>query len=62
MFYAAEEVRPTAVDGVLAAADPTPSWSQLCGPVEALLAAAAAQDEAATLARLHALVPQFTRG
>ena len=62
VFYAAEEVRPTAVDGVLAAADPTPSWSQLCGPVEALLAAAAAQDEAATLARLHALVPQFTRG
>ncbi len=62
IFYAAEEVRPTEVDGVLSAADPTPSWSALSGPVEALLEAARAQDEALTLERLQALVPQFKRG
>ncbi len=62
VFYAAEEVSPTAADGVLAAADPSPAWSALSGPVEALLQAAEAQDERLTLERLHALVPQFTRG
>ena len=62
VFYAAEEVRPTEVDGVLAAADPTPSWSALSGPVEALLEAARAQDEALTLERLQAVVPQLRRG
>jgi len=59
IFYAAEDVRPTAADGVLAARAPTPSWSELQGPVEALLAAAAARDRAAVLTGLRALAPEF---
>ena len=61
IFYAAETVRPTDADGVLAAVDPAPGWADLQPRVRALLAAADAQDGAETLRRLQALVPQFTR-
>jgi len=59
IFYAAEDVGPTAADGVLAARAQAPAWAELKGPVEALLAAAAAHDEATVLAALKALVPEF---
>ncbi len=62
IFYAAETVRPTAADGVLAAVDPAPDWAELEPAVRALLACAEAQDGPETLRRLQALVPQFTRG
>ena len=62
IFYAAEDVRPTAADGVLAARAQVRPWEELRGPVEALLAVAAARDEAATLAALKALVPEFQSG
>jgi len=62
IFYAAEDVRPTAADGVLAARAPVRPWSELQGPVEAMLAAAAARDEATVLAALKALVPEFQSG
>ena len=59
IFYSAEDVQPTAADGVLAARAQVLSWSDLKGPVEALLKAAAARDEAAVLAGLVALEPAF---
>jgi O-antigen biosynthesis protein WbqV len=62
IFYDAEQVEPTAVDGVLAAFDPGPSWSELEGPVGDLLAAATARDEAAVIALLRRLEPAFQRG
>ena len=61
IFYADEDVHETGADGVLAAVDAAADWSELAAPVEALIASAAAQDEAATLRALHALVPAFTR-
>ncbi len=62
IFYADEDVRETGADGVLAAVDAAGNWAELEGPVRALLAAAEAQEEAATLERLASLVPAFTRG
>ncbi len=62
IFYDAEQVEPTAVDGVLAAFDPGPSWGELEGPLADLLAAATARDEAAVIAMLRALEPAFQRG
>ncbi len=62
IFYDAEQVEPTAVDGVLAAFDPGPSWGELEGPLGDLLAAATARDEAAVIAMLRALEPAFQRG
>jgi O-antigen biosynthesis protein WbqV len=60
IFYSAEDVQPTAADGVLAARAQVLPWSDLQGPVEALLKVAAARDEAAVLAGLVALEPAFT--
>ena len=62
IFYAAEDVRPTAADGVLAARATVRPWAELRGPVEVLLASARARDEAAVLAALKALVPEFQPG
>ena len=62
IFYAAEDVHATAADGVLAARAPEPAWAELEGPVEALLAAARAQDRAAVLEGLKTLVPEFRPG
>jgi FlaA1/EpsC-like NDP-sugar epimerase len=62
IFYAAEDVHPTAADGVLEARAEARSWIELEGPVEALLAAAAARDQAAVLAALKALEPAFRPG
>jgi FlaA1/EpsC-like NDP-sugar epimerase len=61
IFYDAEQVRPTGVDGVLHAKDDAPDWAELEAPVAALLAAAVARDEAAVIARLQALEPAFRR-
>ena len=62
VFYDAETARPTAAEGVFAAADAAPPWEVLQPEVRALLAVAEAQDAAGALARLQALVPQFRRG
>jgi FlaA1/EpsC-like NDP-sugar epimerase len=61
IFYDAETVRPTGVDGVLCAFDDAPSWAALEAPLTALMQAAAARDEAAVIARLQALEPAFRR-
>lgn len=61
IFYAAETVRPTEADGVLAAYDPAPDWTELESRVEALIAAAQARDEPEALRLLHALEPAFRR-
>ena len=61
IFYDAETVRPTEIDGVLSAYDPAPDWSDLAGPIDALLAAAVARDETRVLAELQALEPAFQR-
>ncbi len=62
IFYDAETVRPTAVDGVMAAFDPGPSWAELEGEIALLLAAATARDEPEVIARLRTLEPAFQRG
>ena len=62
IFYDAETVRPTGVDGVLCAHDDAPAWAALDAPIAALMAAAAARDEAQVIARLQALEPAFRRG
>ncbi len=61
IFYDAETVQPTGVDGVLAAIDARPDWALLDGPIEALRQAAEARDEALTLRLLTELEPAFTR-
>ena len=62
VFYDSEAVTPTAAPGVLAATDPAPPWSVLSLEIDDLLATAGAQDEAAALAKLRALVPAFKAG
>jgi len=59
IFYAAEDVSETVVDGVKAARAEAASLTDLKPDLTALLAAAAARDEAETLARLAALEPRF---
>ena len=61
IFYDAETVRPTGVDGVLCAFDDAPSWEEMRPAVEALMHAAAARDAAEVIARLQALEPAFRR-
>ena len=61
IFYDAETVRPTGVDGVLCAYDDAPSWAAMEAPLQALMRAAAARDEVAVIARLQALEPAFRR-
>lgn len=60
IFYAAEDVRPTAVEGVLSARAETVALSDLKSHLDSLLSAAAARDEKQTLACLNALEPEFT--
>jgi hypothetical protein len=62
IFYAAESVRPTAADGVLAAVDPAQDWAALEPEVRVLIAAAERRDEAAVLAALQRLEPAFRPG
>jgi O-antigen biosynthesis protein WbqV len=62
IFYGAETVRPTEADGVLAAKDQAPDWASLSPMLDALIAAAAARDEAGVLAALKRLEPAFTPG
>lgn len=61
IFYAAEDVRATAVEGVLSARAETADLATLKPALDALLAAAARRDEAETLACLTALEPEFNR-
>jgi O-antigen biosynthesis protein WbqV len=61
IFYAAEDVRPTEVDGVLAARAGAEPWAALQTAVETLAAAAEERDDAEVLRRLKALEPAFTR-
>lgn len=61
IFYAAEDVRPTTIEGVLSARAESASLDTLAPQLDALLAAAAARDEAGTLAYLAALEPEFSR-
>lgn len=60
IFYAAEDVAPTGVEGVLTARADAVEADRLMAGVEDLLAAASARDEAATLARLKVLEPAFS--
>jgi FlaA1/EpsC-like NDP-sugar epimerase len=62
IFYDAEDVRPTAADGVMAAQDVAPRWSDIAPELDALIAAAAARDQAAVLRALRRLEPAFTVG
>ena len=68
IFYAAEDVSPTAADGVLAARAQVQSWADLQDPVEALLAAAECGDRAlsanvlARIATIPADAPAELRG
>jgi O-antigen biosynthesis protein WbqV len=62
IFYAAEDVRPTDADGVLAARATAQSWAELKTPVDSLLDAAARRDRAAVLAGLKTLAPEFKPG
>ena len=62
IFYAAEDVRGTAADGVMEArADPL-DWPDLDEPIAALLAAAARRDQAQVIALLKVLEPAFKPG
>ena len=61
IFYAAEDVRSTAVEGVLSARAEAANLAALKPQLDALLAAAAARDEAETLAHLATLEPEFSR-
>ena len=59
IFYDAEAVRATSADGVWVASDPAENWSELEGPVRALLAVAARRDHQGVLEALQALEPAF---
>jgi O-antigen biosynthesis protein WbqV len=61
IFYGAETVSQTVVDGVMSAAEALPSWAELGGRIDALGAAAMARDEARVLTLLNELVPEFRR-
>ena len=61
IFYADEAVRRTDADGVLSAYERPSDWADLVEPVEALITAAWARDDAETLRRLGLLVPDFVR-
>ncbi len=60
IFYAAEDVTRTAVEGVLSARAARVTLDDLKPNLVSLLAAAAARDEAQTLKCLTALEPEFT--
>ena len=59
IFYSAETVNHTVVDGVLSAVETMPSWAELQSPIADLTAAAKARDQTRVLALLKALVPTF---
>jgi O-antigen biosynthesis protein WbqV len=59
IFYAAEDVTPTAADGVLAAKAESASWDDLEPELEALLRAAAQRQEDEVLERLRRVEPAF---
>jgi O-antigen biosynthesis protein WbqV len=59
LFYASEDVMPTAIAGISIAIDRTPLPDDLPALVDAALAAAARDDAPAALAALRRLVPEF---
>ncbi len=59
IFYRAETVSDTAVDGVMAAFDPAPQWEVLKESVQALLDAATQRDDAGVQRLLQSLEPAF---
>ena len=59
LFYAAEELVPTPVDGVLMAAPRMIDYELLAAELERLRAAARAGDAAETLERVALLVPEY---
>ena len=59
VFYAAEDVRQTEADGVMAARTDPAHWSDLQGAFEDLMSAAQTRNEAAVIAGLVALEPGF---
>jgi O-antigen biosynthesis protein WbqV len=59
IFYDAETVAPTRIDGVLSAVEALPAWEILEAGVQALEAAATNRDQAEVIALLKALVPAF---
>jgi FlaA1/EpsC-like NDP-sugar epimerase len=59
VFYAAEDVRQTEADGVMAARTDPAHWSDLKGAFEGLMSAAQSRDERAVIAGLVALEPGF---
>jgi len=61
IFYGAETVSPTQVDGVMSAVEALPSWAVLGARIDALAAAATARDEGLTVRLLNELVPEFKR-
>jgi FlaA1/EpsC-like NDP-sugar epimerase len=61
IFYEAEQVRQTDADGVLSAFAEPANWEELEPPVARLLETAARHDDAAALALLGALAPEFVR-
>jgi len=61
IFYAAEAVQRTDADGVFSAYERPADWADLVEPVESLISAAWARDDAETIRRLSLLVPEFVR-
>jgi len=61
IFYSAETVSPTAVDGVFSAVEALPSWGELEARIDALSVAAVARDEKRVIALLSELEPAFVR-
>ncbi len=61
IFYADEAVHRTDADGVFSAYERPSDWTDLVEPVDALIRAAWARDDAETLRRLGLLVPEFVR-
>ncbi|WP_296816801.1 polysaccharide biosynthesis protein [Brevundimonas sp.] len=59
IFYAAEDVGPTEVEGVLSARAESLDCQAMMNHLLSLLAAASARDEASTLSCLHSLEPRF---
>ena len=62
IFYAAEDVRNTAADGVFEARADRVGWPEIADPIAGLLDAAARRDSAEVIARLKGLEPAFKPG
>jgi O-antigen biosynthesis protein WbqV len=59
LFYSEENVSATAADGVMAARTQAQTWTDIEGPLASLQDAAQRRDQAAVIASLCALEPDF---